>query len=137
MAHREARYLAAADVARLLDAAKPLRYYVAVVVMAATGLRRGEVCGLSWSDVDLTRGELRVRHTLSRVDRELVLSEPKTDRSRRRVPLHSGVVDHLKAWRKQQVVERLAAGNQWTDTKMVFATELGMTVDPRNLLRTV
>jgi integrase len=53
------------------------------------------------------------------------------------VPLHAGVVSHLKAWRKQQAAERLVAGNQWMDTNMVFATELGTMVDPRNLLRTI
>lgn len=137
VARQEARYLPAADVARLLDAARGLRYYVAVVVMASTGLRRGEVAGLLWSDVDLDKGELTVRHTLSRVDGALVLTEPKTDRSRRRVPLHAGVVTALKGWRTQQLQERLAAGDQWTDTKMVFATELGTMVDPRNMLRTV
>ncbi|MDP7735141.1 tyrosine-type recombinase/integrase [Mycobacterium paragordonae] len=137
VARQEAIYLTAADVARLLDAAKTLRYCVAVVLMAATGLRRGEAAGLRWSDVDLDKGELRVRKTLSRVDGTLVLSEPKTDRSRRRVPLHSGVVVQLKSWRKQQVAERLAAGDQWTDTGMVFCNELGLMVDPRNLLRTV
>ena len=133
----EAKYLPAADVVRLLDAARELRYYVAVALMAATGLRRGEVSGLAWSDIDLSKGELRVRHTLSRVDGELILIEPKTDRSRRRVPLHAGVVTALKAWRTRQLQERLAAGDQWVETGMVFATELGTMVDPRNLLRTV
>ncbi|WP_197381449.1 tyrosine-type recombinase/integrase [Mycolicibacterium mengxianglii] len=137
VARQEARYLSAADVARLLDAARGLRYYVAVLVMASTGLRRGEVAGLLWSDVDLDKGELTVRHTLSRVDRELVLTEPKTERSRRRVPLHAGAVSAIKGWRKQQLQERLAAGDQWTDTGVVFASEFGTMVDPRNLLRTV
>jgi integrase len=137
VARQEAKYLSAADVARLLDAARTLRYYVAVVLMAATGLRRGEVCGLLWSDVDLDKGELVVRHTLSRVDGELILTAPKTDRARRRVPLHAGVVIALKGWRKQQLEERLAAGDQWTDTGAVFCTEFGTMVDPRNLLRTV
>lgn len=137
VARHEAKYLPAADVARLLDAAKGLRYYVAVVLMAATGLRRGEVAGLLWSDLDLEKGELTVRHTLSRVDGALVLTEPKTNRSRRRVPLHAGLVTALKTWRAQQLQERLAAGDQWTDNKVVFATELGTMVDPRNMLRTV
>lgn len=137
VARQEARYLPAADVARLLEAARPLRYYVAVLVMASTGLRRGEVAGLLWTDVDLDRGELTVRHTLSRVDGTLVLTEPKTDRSRRRVPLHARVVTALKAWRTQQLQDRLAAGDQWTNTGMVFCTEFGTMVDPRNLLRTV
>jgi integrase len=78
-----------------------------------------------------------VRHTLSRVEGELVLSEPKTDRSRRRVPLHAGVVTQLRAHRKKQLRERLHAGDRWTDTGAVFATEFGTMVDPRNLLRTV
>ncbi|KKB99594.1 tyrosine-type recombinase/integrase [Mycolicibacter arupensis] len=137
VARKEAVYLSAADVARLLGAAKGLRYYLAVLLMAATGLRRGEVAGLRWRDIDLAKGQMTVRHTLSRVDGELVLTEPKTDRSRRRIPLHSGLVTQLKAHRKRQVAEQLAAGNQWTDTGAVFATEFGTMCDPRNLLRTV
>lgn len=96
----------------------------------------GEVAGLLWSDVDLDKGELTVRHTLSRVDGALVLTEPKKDRSRRRAPLHAGVVTAIRGWRTRQLQERLAAGDQWTDTGVVFATELGTMVDPRNLLRT-
>lgn len=134
---KEAKHLSGADVVKLLDAARPLRYHAAVVLMAATGMRRGEVCGLSWNDVDLAKGELRVRHTLTRVDGALVLDTVKTDRSCRRMPLHAGIVSLLKVWRKQQVEERLAAGDQWTDTGMVFCTEGGKMVDPRNLLRTV
>jgi integrase len=137
IARQEARYLSAAEVVRLLDAAKDLRYHAAVVLMAATGLRRGEVCGLLWPDVDLTKGELTVRHTLSRVDGELLLTAPKTEKARRRIPLHAGVVTMVKAWRKQQLRERLAAGDQWTDSGAVFATELGTLTDPRNMLRTV
>ncbi|TXI50202.1 tyrosine-type recombinase/integrase [Mycolicibacter arupensis] len=137
VARKEARYLTAIEVAKLLENAKGLRYYLAVLLMATTGLRRGEVTGLRWSDLDLDKGELSVRNTLSRVDGKLVLTEPKTDRSRRRVPLHAAVVVQLKAHRKAQLAERLAAGNQWTDTKAVFATELGTMVDPRNMLRTV
>ena len=105
--------------------------------MATTGLRRGEVAGLLWSAVDLDKGELMVRHTLSRVGAELLLTEPKTDRSRRRVPLHAGVVTQLRAHRTRQLQERLQAGDQWTDTGAVFATEFGTMVDPRNLLRAV
>jgi integrase len=66
-----------------------------------------------------------------------VLTEPKTDRSRRRVPLHAGAVTALKAHRKQQLQEPLAAGDQWTDTNDVFVTEFGTMLEPRNLLRTV
>lgn len=93
MARKEAVYLPAADVARLLNAATGQRYHLAVLLMAATGLRRGEVAGLRWRDVDLDKAELTVRHMLSRVDGELVLTEPKTERSRRRVPHALGAGD--------------------------------------------
>jgi integrase len=137
VARKEARYLEAAEVTRLLQSAVGLRYHLAVVVMAATGLRRGEVAALRWDALDLNKGELAVRHTLCRLKGQLVLTEPKTERSRRRVPLPAPVIAALKAWRTQQLQERLHAGTQWTDTGAVFATEFGTHIDPRNLLRTV
>ncbi|MGN7782783.1 tyrosine-type recombinase/integrase [Mycolicibacterium sp. 22603] len=62
---------------------------------------------------------------------------PKTDRSRRRIPLTAGLIGELKKHRKAQIAERLHAGDQWTETGAVFATEVGGWLDPRNLLRTV
>lgn len=133
----EARHLSLPEVQNLLLHAKDSRYYVAVLLMALSGLRRGEVAGLAWSDVDLAKAELSVRHTLIRVGGELVLSEPKTTRSRRRVPLHSVVVTALGAHKVRQDEERKEAANVWTETGMVFTTAAGTMVDPRNLLRVV
>jgi integrase len=75
--------------------------------------------------------------TLSRVGKELAVTEPKSERSRRTVPLSAPVVALLKAQRAAQAAERLHAGDQWTDSGLVFTTELGGPVDPRNLLRTI
>lgn len=133
----EARHMSMTEVRAVLGQAKSSRYYPAVLLMASTGLRRGEVAGLMWSDVDLGKGEIVVRHTLGRVGGELVSTTPKTERSRRRVPLVPAVVDELSALRVRQRAERLAAGDQWTDSGMVFTTEFGTAVDPRNLLRVV
>lgn len=133
----EARHLSLPEVQNLLLHAKDSRYYVAVLLMALSGLRRGEVAGLAWSDVDLAKAELTVRHTLSRVGGALVLSEPKTTRSRRRVPLPSVVVAALVAHKVRQDEERKEAANVWTETGMVFTTAAGTMVDPRNLLRVV
>ena len=108
-----------------------------MLVLAATGMRRGEVAGLRWSDVDLAKGELTVAGIVVRVAGALAWTAPKTDRPRRRIPLTAGLVAELKAHRKAQIAERLHAGDQWTDTGAVFATEVGGWVDPRNLLRTV
>jgi len=100
-----------------------------------TGLRRGEALGLQWSDVDLTNGLLRVRGTLARVAGELVVTDTKTARSRRTIPLSAPALATLRSLKARQAAERLRAGNQWHSTGYVFTTELGEPSDPRNALR--
>jgi integrase len=137
VARREARHAAAVDVTALLNAAEGLRYRDVLVLIAATGMRRGEALALRWTDVDLDAGLLTVRGTLGRIGGKLVVSEPKTDRSRRTVPLGAPLVSMLRARRKQQAAEQLRAANQWQNSGLVFTTELGTPVEPRNILRTV
>jgi integrase len=64
---------------------------------------------------------------------ELVFSEPKTERSRRTVPLSPAVVAMLRKHKPSQAAEKLRAANQWQDWGLVFTT--GGPVDPRNFLR--
>ncbi|BCO47280.1 tyrosine-type recombinase/integrase [Mycobacterium intracellulare] len=75
--------------------------------------------------------------TLGRVGKELVATEPKSERTRRTVPPSAPVVALLKAQRATQAAERLRAGDQWMNSGLVFTTEFGGPVDPRNLLRTI
>jgi integrase len=134
----EARYLTAAEVGRLLEAAKGDRLEPLIVLMLGTGLRRGEALALHWSDVHLTEGNVRVMWTLARVDRHLIFDEPKTEGSRRFVPLPSPVIDTLKRHRVAQAAERLAAAAwlPWPDHEdLVFPTHIGTPTDPRNALR--
>ena len=138
VARREARHAAAVDVIALLNAADGLRYRDVLVLIAATGMRRGEALAVRWTDIDLDAGLLTVRGTLGRIGGKLVVSEPKTDRSRRTVPLGAPLVAMLRARRKQQAAEQLRAANQWQNNSgLVFTTELGTPVEPRNILRTV
>lgn len=132
---REARHLDAGEVIALLAAAAGSRHHLALVLIATTGLRRGECLALRWSDVDLETGAVTVAGTLYRIAGELVISAPKTAKSRRIVPLHPGIVATLRRHRVTQAAEKLRAGSQWQDTGLVFATELGGPVDPRTLLR--
>jgi integrase len=136
---REAKHLDAADVAAVLRAAQPSRYYPVLALIVATGLRKGETLALRWDKnvLNLDEGWLKVRQTVGRIDGELVFSEPKTDRSRRTVPLSPAVVAMLRKHRTEQKAEKLRAGNQWQESGLVFTTELGGPVDPRNLLRVV
>jgi integrase len=133
----EAKHLDAADVTAVLKAAAESRYHSALVLIAATGLRRGEVLALRWDKVDLDAGLLKVAWTIGRIDGQLVISGPKTAGSRRTVPLSPAVVEMLRRHKATQAAERVRAGNQWQDSGLVFTTELGGPVDPRNLLRVI
>ncbi len=111
----------------------------AYTVALALGLRRGELLGLSWSDVDLeaTPPRLTVRRALKRHDDAgLVLEEPKTRQSRRTIHLPAPVVADLRRHRTRQAEERLKAGELWEPlplgADLVFRTETGTAVDPDN-----
>lgn len=137
IARKEARHLDSVDVSAVLAAARESRHHPALVLIANTGMRRGEALGLCWSAVDLDNGLLRITGTLTRSGKDLVISEPKTTRSRREVPLAAPLVALLRKHRATQKAERLRAANQWHESDLVFTTELGRPVDPRNFLRTI
>jgi integrase len=84
---REAAYLTPDQVRSVLLAAKPSRYAPLLELLVNTGLRRGEALALHWSDIDFDEKLLRVRGTLARVAGELVVTETKTPRSRRVIPV--------------------------------------------------
>jgi integrase len=128
--------LDAAGARAVLDAARGERLEALAVLALELGLRRGELLGLRWEDIDLKAGELRVAHTLSyRAGVGLVLDEPKTEAGRRTIPLVGATLPALRRHRRRQLKERLAAGPHWSDCGHVFANELGGPMDPRNVLR--
>lgn len=137
VARSEAKHVEAVDVNKLLKCAEGLRYRNVLVLIAGTGLRRGEALALHWSDIDFDARLLFVRGTLGRIGGELTITQPKTDRSRRSVPLSEPLVAMLRRQRADQAAERLRAANVWKNNDLVFATEIGTPVDPRNALRTV
>lgn len=132
---RDASFLTAQQAQRLLEVIRGERLEVLYRLMLATGLRRGEALALHWRDVDLEAGVLRVRETLSRTSRGLELGEPKTDKSRRTVPLPHSATVALRGHRSGQAAQRLAVGPAWSDTGLVFTTEVGTALEPRNVLR--
>lgn len=128
----EVRPLVLADALKVIDVVDTHRLRAMITVAFSLGLRRGEISGLRWDDVDLDAAVLRVRNQVQRVrGKGLVMDEPKSKRSRRVLSLPSTVVDELRAHRRKQAVERLAAGAAWNDGGFVFATHSGGPLDGR------
>jgi integrase len=122
---------------RFLEAARsasdPL--FAAYVLVLVLGLRRGEVLGLSWEDVDLDGGELQVSRQLQRVHGQLVHGGTKTEGSAAGLPLPDICVTALRLRHRQQAVDQLAAGEAWQGDGLVFTTRYGRPVEPRNFNR--
>ncbi len=93
-------------------------------------MRRGEVLGLRWKDVDLDRGRLSVQQALVNIAYELELADVKTQTSRRTIDLDERTVAVLRAWRKLQLEEQLLVGRRDDDAALVFAQADGSPVHP-------
>jgi integrase len=105
------------------------------VVALSTGLRRGELLGLRWRDIDLPGRTLFVRQALQRIDGQLRFVPPKTHRSARAVPLSQLATTAISAQRAKQAEDRLLVGPAWVDHDLVFASQLGTPLEPRNVNR--
>lgn len=103
------------------------------VVALGTGMRRGELLGLRWEDVDIERATLHVRRSLQVVDGLVRLKRTKTSRSRS-LRIDERVVEVLDRRRRLQEIHREAAGDAWSDRwGLVFTEEDGSYLVPMNV----
>jgi len=120
-----------AEIQSFFEALAGERLSMAFVLLATTGMRRGEVLGLRWEDVDFDGRALSIVQTLTTVRGEMHIGPPKTGKSRRRVSIDNITFDALKAHRKAQREERIAAADVWTNNgDLVFTDELSGPVHP-------
>jgi integrase len=130
---KEARALSPTQVRALLAEARGERNEAIYIAAIHTGLRKGELLGLKWTDLDLDGGTLSVRRSLKVTDHGLDFGPPKNKASRRSVPLNKSAVAALKAHRLRQNEERLRLGELWEDQDLVFANRVGKPINPSNL----
>lgn len=97
------------------------RLFALFCLVAYCGLRRGEVLGLHWADVDLDQGVASIRETGEE-------GTPKSESGVRAVPLPAPVATTLRSWRKRQAADQLAWGPDWPETGLVFTREDGTAV---------
>jgi integrase len=109
--------------------------YLAFVLLLVHGLRRGEVCGLAWEDVDLDEDVIYIRRQVVRVGGELVRQDVKTKAGRRGLPILPIVREGLIDQAGRQSSARKRAGRDWYETGLVLTTRTGRGIEPRNLAR--
>jgi len=125
-----------AELHRFLESVEGERFGPLFQVASLLGLRRGEIAGLRWCDVDLETGTLDVRVQLVQVGHQVVEQDPKTKRGIRRLQIDSGLVRSLRQWKARQSAERLAWGAAYVDSGRVFTRENGESLHPETITKT-
>ena len=134
---KEARSLTQEQATQLLLTAKEkgkehYMHYIALLLAMYTGLRLGELFGLSWDCVDLVRGVVHVKRSLITGLKGMGFKEPKTATSIRRVPVPSDVLSELikyKDWQDNIINEM---GDKWQENNLVLTNSFGKVVDTSN-----
>lgn len=130
---KEAQYLDETQATHLLEALEsaPEEYRVMVTLLLYTGLRRGELCGLEWSDIDFETGLLTVARSSLYVSGKGVFEDDTKNQSSRRVlKISNGLITILKVYRGHQRERRLQLGDQWQECGRIFTAWNGQPIHP-------
>lgn len=132
------------EVIRFLNVAKKDRLYALYLLEMMTGLRRGEILGLKWTDIDFEKGKINVVHNLYRINNtdenattkyKLELLTPKTETSKRSIPINQIMIEELLKHKEKQDLEKLYYASDYKDLGMVFSRPNGDYISPREFLR--
>jgi len=124
--HRDMKIMSESDIHLFLEYARSTPYYALFYLALFTGMRRSELLALQWTDVDLATGNISVNRTLHQLrNKEIVISQPKTAKSRRRIELPQSAVEVLKEHRKQQKDLLRALGKTLEDEDFMFLNNKG------------
>ena len=127
---KEVKPLSPTEIRALLSAASGDRLEALYLAAIHTGLRRSELLGLKWTDVNLDTGALAVQRSL---DKDGTFNSPKRNKSRRTVKLTCQAMEALKSHRVRQNEERLRLSSLWEDHSLVFPNQVGKPVNADNL----
>jgi integrase len=111
---------------QFLRVAQESRYFVFFLLAITTGMRRGEILGLKWDDIDFENEQLIVRRTVSWATGKMKELEPKTERSRRVIALPPQTLEALRQHKVRQMEERLKLGEQYQFGNYVVTKENGV-----------
>ena len=101
-----------------------------------TGMRKGELLGLQWSDVDWDRRALNVHQQLQIIPGQgYALVAPKTKAGHRHIKLGAGTIKQLEAHQKHQELEKVVAGPRWQEHELLFTTGIGTYMDQTKVSR--
>ncbi|MDR1516443.1 MAG: site-specific integrase, partial [Synergistaceae bacterium] len=130
------RYLDEIEAARLLQLLEnePIQYRTMIYLLLYAGLRRGELLGLEWSDIDIERRTIQVRQSSQYLPgRGVFVDKPKTDTSVRNIRISDDAAETLRKYRAWSAERQLMAGDRWNKSGYVFVKTDGTLFRPDTL----
>jgi integrase len=123
MTSTEAEFMTPENLMKYVASIQNHRYGAILQLEALTGMRRGELLGLSWSDVDFKTGKIKIHRTRIRAGNQTIFDTPKSKKSRRTIEIDTFTLKKLQAWKIYQAKERLMLGGTWSDTEDLVVTD--------------
>lgn len=135
--HQEVEPWTAEEASTFMESSRDSQFAELYVLALTLGLRRGELLGLRWADINAARTQLRIRQTAHRAGtgQGISIGPTKTARSRRTLPLPARAIAALRTRAANQLSDQRAAGDDWVDSGLVFTTRTGTPIEPSNLRR--
>jgi integrase len=133
---KEQEVWSAAQVRTFLAAVKDDRLSAMWHLVLSTGLRRGELAGLTWQDVNLEAGVLTVRSNRVVINHQIHVGTPKSEKSKRRIGLDAGTVQALRDhYARVEIGDKLEAESGWQGEGHLFVDEIGRPIHPNVITR--
>jgi integrase len=131
---KEMKYLSPEETRKFLEVAKGNKWFALFFMVIESGLRPEEYLGLQWKDIDFEQKQLSVRRAaIEKKGGGFSFTEPKTKKSRRKIPISNSVLIALKSHRRNQLEERMKIASDYQNNDLVFASELGTPLQRKNL----
>lgn len=114
----------------------PLRYKAIVITLLYSGMRRGELCGLNWDDIDFRNGLVQInKSSIYTVEKGVFEDTTKNESSKRVIKLPQPAIDVLKQYKVHQASERLKLGDKWIESGKVFVQWNGKPIHPDTITK--
>lgn len=131
--HREISYLNEQEVRQMLTLLEkePIQYQTMITLLVYTGIRRGELCGLEWKDVDFENQVMHVVRSAQYIgNKTMITKEPKTKSGIRHFSLSIHACILLKKYKRWQLEQKLNAGDRWEESDRLFTSWNGKPIHP-------
>jgi integrase len=131
--YREMQFLNETEIQQIITLLndEPVQYKTMINLLIFTGIRRGELCGLEWKDIDFDNSTMQIMRSSQYIGNgQIVPKEPKTRSGRRKFVLSDTLIRLLKSYRKFQLESIVRLGDQWVSTDRLFTTWNGKPIHP-------